>query len=170
MNSLRDPPLIAMPPDPHHQRHRTVSFSYPHAQIERQIDTFLETFKRRSAAAMERAQSLQGGPGGLVAQQHFETPVFDTSPSRYRKDNTKPPRRKVRWTWNTGVSRSRSGMSVESSESGSSAGSYDEPIHRSLPHSLGDLAYDSQEDLSGMLIFYSKRKFKVETIGIFVHL
>ena len=41
-------------------------FSYPHVQIEKQIDSFLETFKRRSAAAMERAQSLQGGSGGLL--------------------------------------------------------------------------------------------------------
>lgn len=138
-----------------YRRPRTVSFSYPHSQIERQIDSFLETFKRRSAAAMERAQSLQGGPGGLVATTP-ETPIRHGaglgSPRKASKISFHIPRRKVRWKWSPGVTRSRSGLSVGSSGSDSSSGSFEGLMHRSLPHSLGNWVDDSNEDVSGKFL------------------
>lgn len=88
------------------RRHRTMSFSYPHTQIERQIDSFLETFKKRSAAAMERAQSLQGGPGGLLSPYMNDTPStppadgpkIRCSPRRGPKVKFHIPGRRNRWT------------------------------------------------------------------------
>nr|XP_053642339.1 guanine nucleotide exchange factor DBS-like isoform X7 [Cherax quadricarinatus] len=129
------------------RRHRTMSFSYPHTQIERQIDSFLETFKRRSAAAMERAQSLQGGPGGLLSPYMNDSPTPDGSPATKSRSPRRCPRvkfhipgRRSRWAWGgrtgpTGVPRSKSGVSVASSETDSGSDSM-EVVTRSLPHSL----------------------------------
>lgn len=129
------------------RRHRTMSFSYP-SQIERQIDSFLETFKRRSAAAMERAQSLQGGPGGLLSPHCFYDPgpPEGTPPPKMRSPRCSPrvkfhiPGRRSRWVWNgrsvsAGVPRSKSGVSVASSGTDSGSDSM-EGVTRSLPHSL----------------------------------
>lgn len=130
------------------RRHRTMSFSYPHSEIERQIDSFLETFKRRSAAAMERAQSLQGGPGGLLSPYINDSPTPESSPaSKIRSPRRCPrvkfhiPGRRSRWAWSgrpasaAGVPRSKSGVSVASSETDSGSDSM-EGLTRSLPHSL----------------------------------
>lgn len=124
-----------------------MSFSYP-SQIERQIDSFLETFKRRSAAAMERAQSLQGGPGGLLSPHCFYDPGPPESapPPKMRSPRCSPrvkfhiPGRRSRWVWNgrsvsAGVPRSKSGVSVASSGTDSGSDSM-EGVTRSLPHSL----------------------------------
>lgn len=132
------------------RRHRTLSFSMPHTQIERQIDTFLETFKRRSAAAMERAQSLQGGAGGLLSPYIYDTPTPDGSPvpRMPRSPRLGPkvkfhiPGKRSRWAMGCGrpgmgmgVPRSRSGVSMASSETDSGSDSM-EGVTRSLPHSL----------------------------------
>ncbi|XP_064119087.1 uncharacterized protein LOC135224123 [Macrobrachium nipponense] len=128
------------------RRHRTMSFSYPHTQIERQIDSFLETFKRRSAAAMERAQSLQGGPGGLLSPYMNDSPPQECSPIPKSRSPRKSPRvkfhipgRRSRWVMGRagsgGVPRSKSGVSVGSSGTDSGSDSM-EGVTRSLPHSL----------------------------------
>ena len=66
--NIHPPPSSSSPPTKqsttHHHHHHQRMLSYPH--VEKQIDSFLETFKKRSAAAMERAQSLQGGKRGLL--------------------------------------------------------------------------------------------------------
>lgn len=167
------------------RRHRTMSFSYPHSQIERQIDSFLETFKKRSAAAMERAQSLQGGPGGLLSPYMNDTPSTPPidgpkirSPRRGPKVKFHIPGRRNRWTMGNpggggdgsgggrgglgrgsgtglGVPRSRSGVSVASSDTDSGSDSL-EAVTRSLPHSLHTWASsDSIPGQSKSYILYS---------------
>ena len=142
------------------RRTRTVSFSYPHAQIERQIDSFLESFKKRSAAAMERAQSLQGGTGGLLWPPEEEPPPVTKTRMRSPRKGSKvkfhiPRRKHGKWS-ESGVPRSKSGVSVMSSgsDSGSDSIMIGAVMHTSLPHSLADWGAESDEDLQGKTFYY----------------
>lgn len=144
------------------RRHRTLSFSMPHTHIERQIDSFLETFKRRSAAAMEHAQSLQGGAGGLLSPYVYDTHTLDGFPAHgtLRATNLGPkvkfhiPGKRSHWTVSCGrpgmgVPRSRSGVSMASSETDSASDSM-EGMTRSLPHSLH--AWASADSIPGQFL------------------
>ena len=108
---------------------------------------------------MERAQSLQGSPGGLLWPPEEEEPPVPKNRMRSPRKGPKvkfhiPRRRHGKWSGGK-VPRSKSGVSVISSGSESGSDSIDGPMHRSLPHSLAEWAADSDSDLEGKFVMFT---------------